>query len=131
MGSCPAAHLGGVCCTPYAGGGGGGTGLNLNHKLSFALSWGSLHRGGPHGTQAHETPPPCRVSAPLADPDASGGRGGTTVAGRAQSVVAGSAAAGTTRSAAAAPTHPHAPATPDAARHRGHHGELGVAAGPV
>src|SRR5262245_27909659 len=71
------------------------TGLNLNHKLSFALSWGSLHRGGPHGTQAHETPPPCRVSAPLADPDASGGRGGTTVAGRAQSVVAGPTPAGT------------------------------------
>src|SRR5216684_7591925 len=27
----------------------------------------------------------------------------------------------------ALPIYPHAPATPDAARHRGHHGELGVA----
>ena len=32
----------------------------------------------------------------------------------------------------AAPTaHPHAATAPDAARHRGHHGELGVAAGAV
>src|SRR6516165_11864623 len=85
----------------------------------------------PHGTQALESPSPCRVSAPLAEPDASGARGGTTAAGRAQSVVAGSAAAGTTRSAAAAPAHPQAPATPDAARHRGQHGARGVAAGPV
>src|SRR5215510_39240 len=92
---------------------------------------GPLHRGGPHGTQAHAIASPCRVSTPLAEPHASGGRGGTTAAGRAQSVVAGSAAAGTTRSAAAAPTHPHAPATPDTARHRGHHGELGVAAGAI
>src|SRR2546425_11452011 len=85
----------------------------------------------PHGTQAHKIPSPCRVSAPLADPDASGGRGGTTAAGRAQSVVAGPAPAGTARSAPAAPAHPHAPTPPDAARHGGHHGELGMAAGPV
>src|SRR5262245_27694625 len=85
----------------------------------------------PHGAQAHAIPSPCRVSAPLADSDASGGRGGTTADGCAQSVVAGSAPAGTARPAAAATAYPHAPATPDAARHRGHHGELGVAAGPI
>src|SRR5262245_32531515 len=38
------------------------TGLNLSHKLSFALSWRPLHRGGLHGTQAHEIPAPYRVS---------------------------------------------------------------------
>src|SRR5215469_2287112 len=84
-----------------------------------------------HGTQAHEIPSPCRVSAPLADPDARSGRGGTTAAGRAQSVVASPAPTGTSRSAAAAPAHPHAPATLDVARHRGDHCEFGVAAGAV
>src|SRR5512145_87743 len=85
----------------------------------------------PHGAQAHEIPSPCRVSAPRADPEARGGSGGTTTAGRAQPVVAGPAPTGTARSAAAAPTHPHAPATPDVARHRGDSWELGGAAGAV
>src|SRR6476619_6657987 len=100
--------------------------LNLSNNWSCALSWGALREETPHDAQADAPPIPCGFSAPLAAPPAGGGRRGTTVDGGAQSVVAGPAPTGTARSAAAATAHPHAPATPDVACHRGDHCEFGV-----
>src|SRR5262245_23309648 len=108
-----------------------GTRLNLRSNRTFTLSWRASREEAAHGAQADTTLVPFGVSAPLADSDAGGGRGRTTAAGCAHSIVAGPAPAGTARSTAAPTAHPHAATAPDAARHRGHHCELGVAAGAV
>src|SRR5438309_1050221 len=57
----------------------------------------------PQGTEAHESPSPCRVSASLPDPQASGGSGRTTSAGPPQSLLTRSTPARAARASAAAP----------------------------
>src|SRR5262249_16389763 len=80
---------------------------------------------------AHESPSPCRVSASLTDPNASGGRGRTTSNRPAQSILTRSTPAGAARPAAAAADHPYAATAPHAARDGGDYREPRVALGPV
>src|SRR5207302_1101367 len=66
----------------------------------------------PQGTEAHESPSPCRVSASLPDPQASGGSGRTTSAGPPPSLLTRSTPARAARASAAAAAQPYAAPAP-------------------
>src|SRR5438105_165051 len=84
----------------------------------------------PQGTEAHESPSPCRVSASLPDPQASGGSGRTTSAGPPPSLLTRSTPARAARASAAAAAQPYAAPAPHAARDGGAARAPRGAAGP-